>query len=333
MYPAMRPPTTKGTLGQLELRLPPFPQTLIEAVEMMERPEEIEVRPVARMVERDPILVAQLLRTVNSAYYGLQRTITSPERAVVLLGPVTVVGLVAGMSMMRMRPMVTDTTSKSIDRAIAHSLATAYLTRFIVEGIPGHRVVGAYPSLARNGAAFTAGLLHDLGKFVLLYNFPEEATALYRDGALDALITPRDGCEYERLLFGCDHTEAGVVAAQHFSFPDALTDVVRCHHMPGALQGEGVTAETAGLLRATVAGSHMAKALGFGLAPGVDESGLTAPVWDEILHRDHPGLGSTDALLRRVQEEGPALRQYAGTLTASDPGTVERLRKQMRLIR
>ena len=328
-------PNVPKSAGCLELRCPPFPQTLLEAVEMLEHPEDIEVRSVTRMVEHDPMLVAQLLKTVNSAYYGLQRTITSPERAVVLLGPVTVVGLVAGMGVVRLRPLVTDETAETADRIIAHSLATAYLTRHLIEEMPEHTARTAYPSLARNGVAFTAGLLHDLGKFILLYNHPEEAMALYRDQALDDLVEAQDACEYERLLFACDHTEAGVMAAHHFHFPKALTDVIRLHHAPEALRGEGgIEPSTACLMRATVAASHVATLAGYGTSARPDRKPyLSDSIWNELIRRDVPEMGTVEALLGHLHTEADKLDQYVGALTANGPGVAERLRQQMRRIR
>ena len=68
---------TKATLGRLELRCPPPPQTLLEATKLIDEPEQLEVGPVTEMVQRDPIVVAKLLHIVNSAYYGLRRTINS----------------------------------------------------------------------------------------------------------------------------------------------------------------------------------------------------------------------------------------------------------------
>ena len=320
--------------GRLELRCPPFPQTLLEAVEMLEHPDEIEARSVTRMVERDPILVAQLLRTVNSAYYGLQRTITSPERAVVLLGPVTVVGLVAGMGMVRLKPLVTPATSEAAERMIAHSLATGYLARYLIEELPDHVARKAHPSLVRNGAAFTAGLLHDLGKFILLFNYPEDATELYRHQGLDQVIEARDVCEHERLLFGCDHTEAGVMAALHFHFPDALVDIIRLHHTPEALQGKGVASTTACLLRATVAASHGAALLGYGPRTQADRKAhLSHPVWNELIRHDLPSIGTVEALLGHLHAQQEAVGQIVGALTAPDPNAHDRIRPNLRLLR
>lgn len=324
-------PLAKGTLGRLELRCPPFPQTLLEAVEMIDRIEEVEVRPVVRMVERDPILVAQLLRTVNSAYYGLQRAITSPERAVVLLGPVTVVGLVAGMSMLRLRPLVTTGTSEISGRIIGHSLATACFARRIVEQTPGHVAQRAFPVLTRSGAAYTAGLLHDLGKFILLYNYPDEAATLYREGGLGESVVTEDAREQERLLFGCDHTEAGLVAALHFQFPDALADVIRLHHAPEARRGEGVDPATACLLRATAAASAAASLADFGVVPGPAPD--AEALLDDLVRRDLPPGTSLHGFVDGLLAEAPAVEQYIGALTQLDPEEAARLRSRVRLPR
>ena len=102
------PKTTKATLGGLELRCPPLPQTLLDATKLIDEPEQLEVGPVTEMVQRDPSVVAKLLHIVNSAYYGLRRTINSVERTVVMLGPVAVTGIVVGM----MNYVISDPSSR-----------------------------------------------------------------------------------------------------------------------------------------------------------------------------------------------------------------------------
>ncbi|MDT0633324.1 HDOD domain-containing protein, partial [Rubrivirga litoralis] len=97
-----------------------------------------------------------------------------------LLGPVTVVGLIAGMSMTRLREAATPAAAAASDLVVRHSLASAYLAQRLVETIdPARRP-------AQSGEAYTAGLLHDLGKLVLLHNFPDEAAALYGGTAPEA---------------------------------------------------------------------------------------------------------------------------------------------------
>ena len=155
-----RPPPDNGaTLSKLELRCPPLPQTLTEALELMHTPERMEVKPVTEMVERDPAVVARLLQTVNSAYYGLQRSISSTKRAVVMLGPVAVTGLVVGMNMLKLRSIVDGPAKDCFLRLIQHNIAVAHLTRVFTEQLPARpqRLTDS------SGDAFTAGLLRDAG--------------------------------------------------------------------------------------------------------------------------------------------------------------------------
>ena len=193
--------STSASDSSLDLRCPLLPQTLTEAVDLLADPDRIEADHVITMVERDPVLLAQLLKSVNSAYYGLGRTVTSPARAVMLLGPVAVVGLVAGMSLTRLRATDSPAAAAASGRVVRHSLATAFLAQRLVEDTdPARRA-------AQSGEAYTAGLLHDFGKLVLLHNFPDEATALYGDpdrpdtraGGLAAHVAPADRRERERL--------------------------------------------------------------------------------------------------------------------------------------
>ena len=314
--PAPPPPADRGALGRLDLRCPPLPQTLVGAVAMLEAPDAIEPEAVVALVERDPMLLAQLLKSVNSAYYGLSRTIASPARAVTLLGPVAVVGLAAGMGMARFAPPATARARAVADRVVRHSLATAYLARVLVDAGPA----GAAPE----GGAYTAGLLHDLGKLVLLHNAPD-AAALYGDRALDRIVAAADGREHERLLFGCDHAEAGAVAAERSGFPEPLVAVIRRHHDAGARAGAGVDRAVGLLVRATAAASAGADALGFAAGPTLDAD-AAEDAWAEAAALAPPGVGGADGPRVRFEAEAPALRRYVGTIAPPAPARRTRLR-------
>src|SRR5690606_24720807 len=138
-----------GTLQRLELRCPPLPQTLLEAMQLIERPEKLEVGPVTEMVERDPIVIARLLHIVNSAYYGLRHSVSSAERAVVMLGPVAVAGIVVGMNMLKLRTTLQGPAAETFRRLTRHSVATAFLTRHILEGPPRERPLSHHRASAR----------------------------------------------------------------------------------------------------------------------------------------------------------------------------------------
>lgn len=304
----------RRTLRGLELRCPPLPQTLVEALDLIDKPAQMEVGPVTEMVQRDPIVVARLLHTVNSAYYGLRHTISSAERAVVLLGPVAVAGIVVGMHMLKLRSILESPAGASFHRLIRHSIATAFLTRHLVEGTPRERLPGRQKP-ARIGVAFTAGLLHDFGKIILVYNFSEEAVALYDQDTLGAHVAAPDEREMEQLLFGCDHAEAGEYAARKLNFPDLLTDVIRLHHEPGRPSGNP---ETDRLVRATAAANLASKAMGYAFTrPTEWEAIVDDPVWSLISEHDPFRFPDPQSVIQDLQAQYEFLHEYVERLMES----------------
>ena len=304
--PTAPPPTTSVAAAPppsaLDLECPFLPQTLAEAARMLAAADDVEADAVIALAERDPVLLAQLLTSLNSAYYGLSRTIASPARAVMLLGPVAVVSLTAGMSMTRLRNASTPAAAAASDRVVRHSLASAFLAQHLVGTIEPDR------RPAQIGEAYTAGLLHDLGKLVLLHNAPDAAAALY--GADEA-------AEPEASLFGCDHAEAGAVAAERSGFPEPLVAVIRRHHDAGALAGAGVDRAVGLLVRATAAASAGADALGFAAGPTPGGAGSDA-AWAEVAQHGHglPEVGGAEAVTALVEDAGELLGEYLDVLLA-----------------
>lgn len=303
---------TRRSLGNLELRCPPLPQTLFDALNLIERPERMEIGPVTEMVQRDPIVVARLLHTVNSAYYGLRHTIGSADRAVVMLGPVAVAGIVLGMHMLKLRSILESPAGICFQRLIRHSIATAFLTRHILEGTP--RDTDRPPSASRIGLAFTAGLLHDFGKIILVYNFQKDSVDLYDRQVFDKQITAEDDREIEHLFLGCDHTEAGEFAARKLNFPDVLVNVIRHHHNPLESTGH-VDADR--LIRATAAADMAAKAMGYAFSRPekvMDVAGH--PVWVRLIESDVPRFATPGNLIEELLAQQKYLDHYVEHLTA-----------------
>ncbi len=301
----------RTTLSQLELRCPPLPQTLMEALELMHRPERLEVRPVTEMVERDPAVVARLLQTVNSAYYGLQRSISSTRRAVVMRGPVAVTGPVVGMNMLKLRSIMEGPAADCFLRLVRHNIAVAYLARHLHDELAPPPPYGFNDD--RVGDAFTSGLLHDFGKIILVYNRPEEAVALYEERSIEKAVHEPNIRQMEQLLFGYDHTEAGEFAARKLNFPDVLVDVIARHHHPEALEADG----RAGRLLRAVAGANLAaKAMGHAFTKPTEwDACMAHPVWDAILTRDLPEVEHREHLRDALRIEQDSLDAYVAHLS------------------
>lgn len=271
----------------------------------MNHPERLEVGPVVEIVQRDPMVVARLLRTVNSSYYGLRHAISSAERAVIMLGPIPVTGIIVGMNMLKLKAIMNSDAGPLFTKLIRHSVATAFLTQHLVEGPPRSR--GRRTRGSQTGLNFTSGLLHDFGKIILVYNFPDQAAALYQDARRKQEIADEDLCQLEQLMFGSDHTEAGEYVARKHHFPEALTQIIRYHH-----NWEGIDdPDVRNLAAATHAGNIAAKALGYGFVDSLTWGDVIQdPVWDHLIARRMVRFDSPPDLIDDLKEYRTHLDEY-----------------------
>ena len=315
-------------LGTLELRCPPLPKTLIDAMELINDPEQLEVRPVTEMVERDPLVVARLLQIVNSAYYGIRRSVSSVERAVVLLGPVSVAGIVVGMNMLKLRSVLEGPAAPCFSQLIEHSMATAKLARDLIDTLeaPGLR----RQLKPRLDVIYSAALLHDFGKIILVYNYPDEAVALYEERALDGHVTDTDVRYVEQLTFGCDPTEAGEYAANKLNFPELLTHVIRHHHDPS--EAPPYDPLLAPILQVIDVANHASRAMGFGFAAeGSWAQCADAPSWEGFA--THNRLSTVEALQAHLEPTTEDLQQYVKEMTRFNADELNAPRRMRRLRR
>lgn len=233
----------------MDIKVPPMPQTLLAAVEMMDS-DDLNVPDVVKLIEADPAVVTRVLRIANSAFAAQRAEITSTRRAVVVLGPNAVLGLVMSMGMVEMKADFDEEVTLPFLEIVRHSVAVAVIARIITEedGADSDAV----------GEAFAAGLLHDLGKLVLLYNSPAQASPLYRSGVFGyALLT-----EEEKLL-GTNHTRIGAVVAEQLRLPRRLRDVMFSHH-----SDNGEATESTAIVNCIRQANAVAHVLGFPEQPG-----------------------------------------------------------------
>jgi HD-like signal output (HDOD) protein len=293
-------------LSSLDLRCPAPSQTLAETLKLLNDAEQLQTKTVTSMVERDPVVVARLLQLANSAYYGLRRSVTSVERAVVMLGPVAVAGILVSMNMLKLRTVLTGADRACFDRLIRHSTATAFLARYLEMQFPDESIDDS-ATATRPKDIFTAGLLHDFGKIILVYNFSNKATAFYEEQILSRHVTDTDLRELEQLLFGCDHTEAGEYAARKLHFPDFVTEIIRTHHEPDCT--------TTSTLTCLVAAANLAaKAMGHAFTqPCTWKECAAADIWTQLCQHA-PGAVNPEDLLRDLKAQQAPLEAYVGAL-------------------
>ena len=192
--------------------LPPFPAIATRVLQLLAR-EDVPLEQVVDLIRADAAFSAGILRTANSALFGLSSKVETVKHAVVIMGVDRVRALtltVALGSYMRAALRI-----EALRRCWRHSLACALVSEDLA-------TVCSLPK----DQAFTAGLLHDLGRLGLLVAYPTQyanVVLVSEENAFDLLQTERD-------LFDIDHCEAGQWLMKEWKLPEQYHLIAARHH-------------------------------------------------------------------------------------------------------
>lgn len=190
--------------------LPAMPNVVTKALGVIKDPNS-GARDLAKTIENDHAITAELLKIVNSPYFGLSKNIQTVGQSITLLGFNEVKSVILSCAM---KPMMTTQGGKDLWE---HAVNTAVAAETIAK------------KLGRSDYddCFAQGLMHDLGKIVFeIYNRKNaaEAIRLERSGA-DVLMA-------EKMVFGFDHTEVGYLLGNRWQLPKMIISIMRHHHKP-----------------------------------------------------------------------------------------------------
>lgn len=197
--------------------VPPLPEVVFKLQKYCNDPN-VSYPELAKVIEVDPGLTTSLLRLANSAYFGCERTIGSVQYAMTRLGLKRVYQMVLAVCVapMTRKPIRGyDLTPAMLwQHAIATAMAAEYLARELGQAEPAD--------------AFTAGMLHDMGKIVL-GNFVEVDMGRIRT-LVEQRGIPFD--EAEREIVGTDHASVAASLLHRWQIPERIVTAVRYHHHP-----------------------------------------------------------------------------------------------------
>ena len=215
--------TIADVLAHLQ-ELPSLPDVVMELLGSIDQ-DDIDISVLAKKVSHDAALTAKTLRLANSSAYGLQVKVTTIQQAITFLGFQTTRNLITAAAVTGCFPA--GQCAGFDDQAFwRHSIATAACAKVLARRLRFNQDV-----------AFTAGLLHDIGRLVLVTSFPAQyAQALNWRNAHDSFVL-----DAERAVLGIDHVEAGVALAAHWNFSDTMKAALQGHHEPDAA-GAGLLA-------------------------------------------------------------------------------------------
>jgi putative nucleotidyltransferase with HDIG domain len=207
--------------------LAPLKSVAARAIQLAED-ERSAAMDLATVISSDLALTAKLLRLSNSAYYGYSRRIGNVREAVILLGMRTVRSVAISSGIIDSFSLAAPHELFVKDLFWAHSVCVGLVAE----------VIARETRIARPEDAFTAGVLHDIGKLAMMLAEPA-AFAEVVD-----LVTEK-GKRYgeaERAVFGIGHEQVGWRLAQRWKFPEPLCEAIRRHHPQRAQAGlEGLS--------------------------------------------------------------------------------------------
>lgn len=192
--------------------LPVLPATVAHVQEAL---GDVSIAPkdVAETIATDPALAAKVLSVANSPAYGFASQVQTIELAVALLGLRETYAIVLSAAVLT---LFDATKRMDYGRFWEEAMNTGGAARILARCCAKNK----------EGGAFTAGLLHDIGRIALLEVAPELYAQVPRDLAGDELVAA------EHKILGITHAEAGYELAVHWSLPKPLTLAIRHHHHP-----------------------------------------------------------------------------------------------------
>lgn len=178
--------------------------------------QNLDLDDLAQKLNQDQGLTARLLRVANSPFYGMSGKIGSVNEALVVLGFHNVRSLVSAAGIIS---QFSESENNGLDRVgfWQHGIATAVCAQVLAKDAGQNQAL-----------AFTAGLLHDIGKLVLDAYFCDNfRQTLAHQAAKDTNLI-----EAEHAVLGVDHSAVGFELAKRWKFPAAIQMAIRDHHQP-----------------------------------------------------------------------------------------------------
>jgi putative nucleotidyltransferase with HDIG domain len=222
----MTDPAIKRLIPQLT-KLPALPSLYARVTQELQSPNGT-IENVAKLIAQDPVMTAKMLQVVNSAFFALNREITDPGDAVMFLGAERTKSLIM-LAKIFSQFDKTKCTGFAPESLWAHCLKVGELARRIARS-------QGFDAKACE-LAFTAGLLHDIGKLLLAANLPDSFSQALAIGREKKIL----GAAAEQEIYGTTHAEVGACILGVWGLPLGILEAIAWHHSPRDARHSGFT--------------------------------------------------------------------------------------------
>ncbi|TVQ36656.1 MAG: HDOD domain-containing protein [Spirochaetaceae bacterium] len=198
-------------------RMPALPVTVTKVIEICNQPDTSPI-DLNRVISVDPVLMARVMKLINSAYYGLEAKVTSLSRAIIMLGVNTVKNLALSTAVVGAIGKSEISSALNMQGFWRHSLGAGVTAKLIA------RRRGIDPRLIEE--YFIAGLLHDIGKIPLNNALKERYVNVL--GVADREHIGLAAAEQREL--GFTHADVGRLIGETWNIGTAAIDTLGFHH-------------------------------------------------------------------------------------------------------
>jgi putative nucleotidyltransferase with HDIG domain len=202
------------SLDQIE-DLPTLPAVAMEVNKML-LDEGISINELSDTIEKDQAMVSKILKLVNSSFFGLRGKISTISHAIVVLGFNTIRNAVVSISIIDSFHVKEGLDGFDIANFWKHSVSVAVISKYLAETTGIHSA----------NDCFVGGLLHDMGKIVLLSHFKD----LFQKVWLTVKGTNLSFHAAEKKQIQFDHAQIGGYLARKWQLPLPLVDAIQYHH-------------------------------------------------------------------------------------------------------
>jgi putative nucleotidyltransferase with HDIG domain len=221
----MEPLTLQQLLAR-KIQLPSCPQVLLRLMEVLNN-TDIQSDEIVDIISSDPALTLEVIRVANSPLYGASRQIRSIADALMRVGLQEVWSITSALKTKEMFAASNAAWTGMNARLWEHSLKTAAAARSLATAL-NPRAIDVF---------FTAGMLHDCGKLLLVRALPGYAQICDNDKIWGDKLVAREHAE-----FGSDHAQLGGELLEHWKLPGTLSKLIADHHKRPAAPGTNAVA-------------------------------------------------------------------------------------------
>jgi HD-like signal output (HDOD) protein/ActR/RegA family two-component response regulator len=204
-------------LSQID-SLPSLPTLYVKVIDELNSPQA-SIQKIAEIIASDVGMTAKILQLANSAFFGLSQHVNTPLRAVNILGLDTIKALIMTVHIFSQFDR-SPPSGFSIADLWTHSMRCGVLAKTVAKSEGQERIAVE--------DAFMGGLLHDVGKLVLIANLAER----YREALALAAENKRPTRETEQEVFGATHAQVGAYLMGLWGLPDRIVEAIAFHHNP-----------------------------------------------------------------------------------------------------